>query len=88
MSHVLRTVRPDAKGRISLGSLAEGISSFTITKDKQDRIVLEPHVEIPAREKWLFENELALAQVKQGLLDSAAGRVHKRGSFSKYAEED
>ena len=79
-----KIVRPDAKGRITLGSLAQGISSFIVIKDKYNRIILEPRVEIPAKEKWLFDNKVALSKVKQGLEDSAAGRIKSRGSFAKY----
>ena len=43
----------------------------------------EPMVEIPPNEKWLLMNKKALDQVKQGLADSAAGRVESRGSFIK-----
>jgi hypothetical protein len=81
----LKTVRPDAKGRITLGVFAQGISSFIVFKDKNNRIILEPRVEIPAREKWLFDNTQALAQVKNGLKDAVHGRVKKRGSFASYA---
>ena len=76
------TVHPDAKGRIALGSLAKGISSFHISRDPDGRIILEPYVEIPARESWLFENKIALAQVRQGLEDSATGAVSPRSDFT------
>lgn len=85
---IMKRVRPDAKGRILLGHLTHGISSFSVSRDKYDRIILEPHVEISAREKWLFNNKAALKQVKQGLEDSAAGRVKTRGSFAKYIEDE
>ncbi len=86
-TEVLKTVRPDAKGRILLGHLADGISSFAVKKDKYNRIILVPYVEISAQEKWLFNNKIALNQVKKGLEDSAAGQVKSRGSFSHYAKE-
>lgn len=82
-----KTLRPDAKGRIALGHLAEGVSSYIVSQDKHNRIILEPQVEIPANEKWLFENKTSLRKVKKGLDDAAAGRVKSRGSFIKYAEE-
>ncbi|MBX9704997.1 MAG: hypothetical protein K5Q00_01985, partial [Gammaproteobacteria bacterium] len=63
--------------RITLGKLAKGVSSFEIEVDKQHRIILTPMAEIPARERWLFENPEALAKVKEGLRQSAAGKVHK-----------
>jgi len=80
-----RTVRPDAKGRITLGNMAKGVSSFKVTVDADSRIILEPYSEIPAREKWLFENAEALASVKRGLVDAQAGRIRSRGSFAKHA---
>ncbi len=86
--HSLKSVRPDAKGRITLGELAAGVSSFSVFIDKQSRIILEPHVEIPAREKWLFNNKAALQQVKQGLEDVAAGRTRYLGSFVGYVDDD
>ena len=81
-------VRPDSKGRISLGKLAEGVSSFTITERPNGVVLLEPMVEIPAREKWLFENKQALASVQRGLDQSAKGEVRTRGSFAKYADDE
>lgn len=83
-----RTVHPDAKGRITLGALAKGISSFQISCDRDGRIILEPYVEIPAREQWLLNNRSALRQVKKGLQDSAEGKVSKRGDFSKYIDDE
>ncbi len=82
-----KVVRPDAKGRICLGPLAKGVSSFRLSVDEEHRIVLVPYSEIPAREKWLFDNPDALASVKRGLSDSAAGRVTAQGSFAQFAAD-
>jgi len=82
-----RTLHPDAKGRITLGGLAKGISSFRVFDDEDGRIILEPFVEIPAREKWLFDNKTALKKVKKGLHDSAIGKVSERGDFSQYIDD-
>jgi hypothetical protein len=87
MSKVLN-IRPDSKGRISLGALAKGISSFQATVDGSGRILLEPFAEIPAREKWLFENKAALEAVRLGLDQSAAGKTRSRGSFAKFADNE
>ncbi len=84
----IKTIKPDAKGRIYLGDLAEGISSFKVMVDKNHRITLEPYVEIPAREKWLFANKVALKQVQQGLKDASKGKVVDRGKFSDYLNEE
>jgi hypothetical protein len=82
------TIRPDSKGRIALGRLARGVSSFQATLDADGRIILEPYAEIPAREKWLFENPSALIAVREGLEQSAQGKVRTRGSFAKFANEE
>lgn len=84
----IQKVRPDAKGRITLGALAKGVSSFVVSVEKPNRIVLEPYTEIPAHEKWLYDNKSALAQVKQGLKDAKDGKVKSRGSFAKYTEDN
>ncbi len=84
---MLKMVRPDSKGRITLGHLADGVSGFSIRKEK-DKIILEPYAEIPLREKWLFQNAAALEKVKQGLKDAALGDVTERGNFSQYIDED
>lgn len=82
------TIRPDAKGRITLGKLARGVSSFRATTDERGRIILEPFAEIPACEKWLFDNKQALAAVKEGLSQAANGRVKSRGSFTQFANDE
>jgi hypothetical protein len=82
-----KVLRPDSKGRICLGKLAEGVSSFRVSVDDRRRIVLEPYAEIPASEKWLFENPEARESVRRGLADVAQGRVADRGSFSEYDDD-
>jgi len=74
----------DSRKRISLTKLLPGkkVSSVRAYKEN-DRIILEPMVEIPAREVWLYENKAALEKVKKGL--SQRGTV-KRGSFGKYSK--
>ena len=82
-----KVLRPDSKGRICLGKLAQGISSFRVSIDDRQRIVLEPFAEVPAKEKWLFENPDARESVRRGLDDAAEGRVADRGSFAQYGDE-
>ena len=82
------TVRPDAKGRITLGALAKGISSFRVRQEKGGKIVLEPFVEIPAREHWIFKNPKALAMLEQGLRESAEGKTVRMPSFAQYANDE
>jgi hypothetical protein len=82
------TLRPDTKGRVALGKLALGVSSFHATTDDKGRIILEPYTEIPASEKWLFDNKPALAAVKKGLSQAAAGRIKSLGSFARFANDE
>ena len=82
------TVRPDAKGRIALGALAKGVSSFRVHQEKDGRVVLEPFTEVPAQEAWLYKKPEALAMVEQGLRESAEGKTIRMDSFAKYANED
>ena len=86
----LRKVKPDSKGRILLGiKLTHGVSSYNVVEDRvHGRIILEPNVEIPAKEQWLWKNKTVLKQVKNGLQDSASGKVKSRGSFAKYAVDE
>jgi len=83
-----KTVRPDSKGRITLGALAKGVSSFAIRQDRNHYIILEPYVEVPAHEQWLYENKAALKQVQRGIKDSAEGRVKSRGSFAHHINDE
>jgi len=87
-NEVRKTVRPDSKGRITLGSLASGASSFKAYRDSMGRIVLEPQVEVPAAEAWLWNNPAAMKAVQKGLKESAEGRLVERGSFAQYLDED
>jgi hypothetical protein len=84
----VKMLRPDAKGRISLGHLATGVSSYAVHQKKNGTILLEPFVEIPAKEKWLFDNKTALKQVKAGLEQAKSGELVKRGSFAKYTDNE
>lgn len=88
MKQETQQLRPDSKGRITLGKLAKGISSFRARRMEDGNILLEPLVEIPAREKWLFENSTALEAVKTGLAQAAKGKTRTLGSFACYADED
>ena len=74
----------DSRKRISLTKLLPTgkISSVKAYKE-DDRIILEPMVEIPAREVWLYENREALRKVKTGLSQKGTRR---RGLFAKYTK--
>lgn len=82
-----KIVRPDAKGRISLGVLPKEISGFKLTTDKHGRFILEPLSEIPASELWLHKNPEALSSVMRGLKNAAEGKL-TRLDPSRFLDED
>jgi hypothetical protein len=88
MEEVIQQLRPDSKGRITLGKLARGVSSFRARRTDDGNIILEPFTEIPAREKWLFVNASAFGAVKAGLAQAAEGKTRTLGSFAQYVGED
>lgn len=84
----VKKVRPDSKGRITLGKCAAGVSGYAMKERADGSILLEPLMEVPAREAWLYNNKEALASVKRGLKQSAEGKTKSLGSFAKYLEDD
>lgn len=56
-------------------------------KTKNHKIILEPSLEIPSREKWLFGNKVAMNKVNQGLKDAKAGRFVEKGNFAQYIDD-
>jgi hypothetical protein len=57
-------LRPDAKGRINLGEIANNVSSYRVTVENNGKVTLEPYAEIPLSEKWIFENKELLEKIK------------------------
>lgn len=62
---MIKDVAPDARGRVQLGDLAKGVSKYRIFKDKHDRLVLEPYVDIPKQ---------AYSKIAKGLKEFDAGK--------------
>ena len=84
----LKMLKPDSKGRISLGTLSKGVSRFSVRQDRGGTIILEPFIEMPAREKWLFDNNLVLNQVKKGLEQAKNGELIDKGSFAQFSDDE
>ncbi len=83
----VKTVRPDAKGRITLGKLTKDFSGYTLKESLDGVIVLEPLIEVPAKESWLLKNKEALASVERGLKQSREGKTKSLGSFAKHLKK-
>jgi hypothetical protein len=84
-----RTVKPDAKKRITLPDILvqEGVI-FNICHNSIGQILLDPQVTIPASELWLFKNKNVLASIDKGMAESTNGKTIDRGSFAKYIEDE
>ena len=79
----------DARKRVNITKLLPSVDIQSVRAyTKGDKIILEPLVEIPACELWLYKNKDALEAVKEGLEQSKKGKLRKRKSFAKYANDD
>lgn len=67
----------DDRRRITLGNLVQDIRRVKVFRNTRGELLLQPVVEIPAAEAWLFRNREALTAVQQGLADAAAGRLSR-----------
>lgn len=81
-------LRPDSKGRITLGSITKGISGYAMHKKPNGTLILEPFVEIPVKEKWLFENSSALQKVQTGLAQAKNKDLVDKGSFADFSDDE
>jgi hypothetical protein len=77
-----KVLKPDSKGRICLGALARGVSSFRVKRDEKCRLILEPFTEIPLQEKWVFDHPDVLNKIKKGLQESSENQTVDLGKFS------
>ncbi len=83
------TLNLDARHRVNLTKLLPDLNIHSVKAYvKDDKIILEPLVTIPARELWLYENQEALQSVKKGLKEAALGKLVDRGSFAQYANDE
>lgn len=76
----------DSKGRVVLSKLLPKMKVSSVRAYQQDnKIILEPMVEIPASEVWLYKDLTSFQKVKEGLQQK--GSI-SRGSFVKYVKEE
>ena len=67
----------DDRNRLTLGELLKGSKRVRLYQNNRGEVLLQPVVEIPASELWLFQNREALEDVRKGLKDVAEGRISK-----------
>jgi hypothetical protein len=70
-----RTV--DDRNRLTVGELLKGSKRVRLYKNDRGEVLLQPIVEIPASEAWLFQNKEAFESVKKGLKDASEGKISK-----------
>jgi hypothetical protein len=83
----IKNVRPDSKGRIMLGKIAKGISSFDVQEVEYGVYSLIANVEMPAKERWIYENKAVARSLKKGMKQAKTGEVISRGSFAKHLDD-
>jgi hypothetical protein len=87
-------IQIDDKYRICLGSFLskeerEQLSSFHVSRQEDGKIVLDPLVEIPARDHWIYKNPEALASLMRGIEDAKNGRIVDVDiDFSQFLEDE
>jgi hypothetical protein len=67
----------DDRNRLTIGELLKGSKRVRLYKNNRGEVLVQPVVEIPASELWLFQDKEALENVKKGLKDVAEGRISK-----------
>ena len=65
----------DDRNRITLGDLLGQYKRVRLYKNDRGELLLQPTVEIPASELWLFQNKEAIKAVQMGIEDAAEGKI-------------
>ena len=65
----------DDRNRLTLGDLFKGYKRVRLYRNDRGELFLQPTVEIPASELWLFQNREALKAVQTGLKDTCVGKI-------------
>lgn len=67
----------DDRNRLTLGEFMKGSKRVRLYMNEGGELFLQPVVEVPTSEVWLFQNKQAIESVKKGLKDAAGGRISK-----------
>jgi hypothetical protein len=70
-----RTV--DDRNRLTLGELLKGSKRVRLYRNDRGEVLLQPVIEIPASDLWLFQDKEAFEHVKKGLQDASEGRISR-----------
>lgn len=88
MAENAKYLKPDNKGRIQLGKLADGVVRYRVVADLDGTIKLYPEVAVPINEVWLYKNKKSLNAVIEGFEQAQKGELVKHGNFAQYLDED
>jgi len=75
--HEIGTRTVDDRNRITLGEFIKGSKRVRLYKNERGEVLLQPLVEIPASELWLYQNREAFDSVQRGLRDAAEGKISR-----------
>lgn len=81
------TVNMDKKQRICLTRVLskeerENFNSFRMYREG-GKIVLEPVIQVPEKDHWIYKDPKALAALMKGIKDAEEGRLYDLGSFGR-----
>lgn len=79
--------RADDRGRLTIGAVAKR-KNYRVMINRSGQILLDPIVNIPEKEVWLWKNQSTLNSLKRGLKEAEAGETQDLGSFAEYADLD
>lgn len=79
------SVKTDDKGRLILGTVAKA-KSYRVLINEVGQILLDPVVNIPERELWIWQNSVALTSLEVGIKQASSSELHDLGSFAQYAD--
>ena len=90
------SVEADDKGRVTLGKLIQTLQQqvrmahgrFAVYVNEAGQIVLDPTMEMPLREQWIYKNPKALKALQRGLTSAVTKPLVDLGSFAKHADDD
>lgn len=77
--------RADDRGRLTVGAVAKK-KTYRVMINDSGQILLDPIVNIPEKEIWLWKNQSALNSLKRGLEEAEVGETQDMGSFAEYAD--
>ena len=82
---VRNIVKTDDRGRLTIGAVAK-TKSYRVLINEAGQILLDPIVNIPERELWIWQNSIARGSLERGIQQVSSGEVHELGSFAQYAD--